>query len=357
MNINIDRLMKEIEYYGAHGFIPDEGVTRPSFSADDYTVREIFVNQLEQMGLDVRIDPIANIWGKLVSQNENAQSIVIGSHLDTVPNGGKYDGALGVLVAKEIIQTLQENGIALNHHLEIVSFTGEEANDFNLSTMGSRALTGKLDYETLVNAVNSANEPLSTFVKKAGGDLEKLADITRDDITAYLELHIEQGKKLENSNLSVGVVNGIVGIYRDKIIVEGEQNHAGTTMMNDRSDALVSASEIVLSVDRIAKSIASNAVATIGKLTVFPNTASIIPGCVELILEIRSVDKKERQKIVDEIYLDIAKIQEKNNVKIISENLLDQQESIFDKEMVEILQNVAELAWNPAYNYSEYGWT
>ena len=342
MKINIDRLMTEIEYYGGHGFIPNEGVTRPSFSEDDYTIREILVNQLVQMGLVVRIDPIANIFGKLVSHNKNARSIVIGSHLDTVPNGGKFDGALGVLVAKEIIQTLQENNVLLNHHLEIVSFTGEEANDFNLSTMGSRALTGKLDYATLVNTVNSTNEFLSTFVKKAGGDLEKLAEIKRDDIAAYLELHIEQGKRLENNNLSVGVVNGIVGIYRDIIIIEGEQNHAGTTMMEDRSDALVLASEIVLSVERIAKSVPSNVVATIGKLTVFPNTASIIPGRVELILEIRSVDKKERQAIVDAIYKDINNLQEKNNVNIISENLLDQQESIFDEEMVEILQNAAE---------------
>ena len=342
MKINIDRLMSEIEYYGDHGLIPNEGVTRPSFSENDYKIREIFVNHLKQMGLVVRIDPIANIWGKLVSHNENALSIVIGSHLDTVPNGGKFDGALGVLVAKEIIQTLQENDVMLNHHLEIVSFTGEEANDFNLSTMGSRALSGKLDYAALVNTVNSTNEFLSTFVKKAGGDLEKLVEIKRDDIAAYLELHIEQGKRLEKNNLSVGIVNGIVGIYRDKVIIEGEQNHAGTTMMGDRSDALVLASEIVLSVERIAKSVSSNVVATIGKFTVFPNTASIIPGRVELILEVRSVDKKERQATVDAIYKDINNIQEKNNVKIYSENLLDQQESIFDKEMVEILQNAAE---------------
>lgn len=343
MKINIDRLMSEVEYYGSHGLIPNEGVTRPSFSKSDYLVRKLFINQLEQMGLVVRIDPIANIWGKLVSRNENAQSIVIGSHLDTVPNGGKFDGALGVLVAKEIIQTLQENSVSLNHHLEIVSFTGEEANDFNLSTMGSRALTGKLDYATLVNTVNSTNELLSTFVKKAGGDLEKLVEIERDDLAVYLELHIEQGKRLERNNLSVGVVNGIVGIYREKIIVEGEQNHAGTTMMNDRSDALVSASEIVFSVERIARNVSSNAVATIGKFTVFPNTASIIPGRVELILEIRSMDRNERQVIIDEIYLELANIQEKNNVRILSENLLDQQESIFDEEMVGILQSSAEL--------------
>lgn len=341
MKINIERLMNEIDNYSQYGLILHEGINRPSFSVADNKVRNVFIKQLKQMGMTVRIDAIANIWGKLENCNDKALSIVLGSHLDTVPNGGKFDGSLGVLVAKEIIQTIQENGVSINHHLEIVSFTAEEANEYNLSTMGSRALTGKLDYETLDKAVNSNNVKLSTEVKNAGGDLTKLTEIQRKDIAAYLELHIEQGKRLEKENLSIGIVDGIVGIYRDKMVVLGEQNHSGTTMMVDRSDALVASSKIVLEVERIVRDFDSNAVATIGKFKVFPDAANIIPGKVELIIEIRSISSVEREAIKQEINKSLKNIQKRYNVKIVSENMLNQLECSFDDDIVTILQNTA----------------
>ncbi|MEH7123046.1 M20 family metallo-hydrolase [Bacillus sp. JJ1503] len=342
MKINIERLMQEIEYYAQYGQKPGEGITRPSFSEADYKVREVFINQLEKMGLHVQVDPIANIWAKIPSENENTSTIVIGSHLDTVPNGGKFDGALGVLVAKEIVQTLLENNFSLNHHLQIVSFTAEEPNDFNLSTMGSRALTGKLTYSQLMNASDSNGFQLSDAVKKAGGDLEKISEIKREDLAAYIELHIEQGKRLEKQDLSVGVVNQIVGIYRDQIQVFGEANHSGTTMMSDRMDTLTAVSEMVLAVEKVTRSFNTDAVATVGKLNVHPNAANIIPGRVDFILEIRSASREERKAIKESIYKEFERIQEARRVKILSENILDQQECTFDSDIVQYLQHAAD---------------
>lgn len=342
MQININRLMQEIEYYAQYGWELDKGITRPSFSEEDYRVREVFINQLEKIGLLVTVDPIANIWAKLSSENENSSTIVIGSHLDTVPNGGKFDGALGVLVAKEIIQTLLENNISLKHHLEIVSFTAEEPNDFNLSTMGSRALTEKLTYSQLIKASDSKGTKLSDAVKKAGGDLEKLAEIKKENIAAYFELHIEQGQRLEKHNLSVGVVNRIVGIYRNYIQVYGEANHSGTTMMSDRMDALTAASEMVLAVEKVTRNFNTDAVATVGKLNVHPNAANIVPGLVDFILEIRSADREERMAIKREIDKEFDRIQNARKVNIVAENILDQQETTFDSDIVRLLRETAD---------------
>src|SRR5699024_5899050 len=138
MKINIERLMSNINEYASYGEDPKGGVTRPSFSQEDYSIRNRFISELQKINLEVSIDAIANIWGYYAKSQTNKKPILIGSHLDTVPNGGAYDGALGVLVAKEVIQTIHEYNVDLNHPLCIVSFTAEEPNDFNLSTMGSR---------------------------------------------------------------------------------------------------------------------------------------------------------------------------------------------------------------------------
>src|SRR5699024_7502865 len=221
----------------------------------------------------------------------------------TVPNGGKYDGALGVLVAKEIIQTFIENNVTFNHDIEIVSFTGEEANDFNLSTMGSRSFVGKLKKEDVLDITDSSGKKLTdAFLKGGGGThLFDLMERERDKKKVFLELHIEQGKRLENKNLSLGIVDKIVGIYRDVITVCGESNHSGTTMMEDRFDALNTASEMTLAVEEEAKKLKSNAVATVGKFNVLPNATNIIPGKVEFILEVRSSSSNEIKNLVKNI--------------------------------------------------------
>ncbi|MDO7486899.1 M20/M25/M40 family metallo-hydrolase [Peribacillus frigoritolerans] len=168
MKINIDRLMSDIREYAEYGKNDQGGVTRPSFSQADHEVRARFIKELENMDLKVTIDGAANIWGRFKGNGKKQGSIVIGSHLDSVPNGGKYDGPLGVLMAKEIIKTLIENNVILDHDLEIVSFTAEESNDFNLSTFGSRSFVGKLNIEVLQDVFDSTGARLSDELIKAG---------------------------------------------------------------------------------------------------------------------------------------------------------------------------------------------
>lgn len=289
----------------------------------------------------VTVDAIANIWGTLPGTGEKEKPIVMGSHLDTVPNGGKYDGALGVLVAKEIVETLREYEVTLAHPLQIVSFTAEEANEFNFSTMGSRALSRRLHAEELRGASDKAGTTLEAAVKKAGGDLSKIDAGQENAMAAYFELHIEQGSKLENQNLSVGIVDSIVGIYRDLVTVEGQQNHSGTTVMKNRKDALVAAGEMVAEVQKLATALDSDTVATVGKFEVFPNAANIIPGRVEFTLEVRSADKTERDALIRRIHDSFHSIQEKHEVNLTIINSYNMQECDFDKQLISFLEEAA----------------
>jgi hydantoinase/carbamoylase family amidase len=341
MKINIKRLMAEIEHYASYGIQPSGGVTRPSFSEKDYEVRQLFIRQLKDLGLHVYIDSIANIWGTLKGNGTSKKPIVIGSHLDTVPNGGKFDGALGVLAAKEIVQTLTDHQYILNHPLQIVSFTAEESNEFNFSTMGSRAATGKLSTFDLSEASNQEGVSLREAVLQAGGDIDQISAIGKDAIAAFFELHIEQGKKLERQNFPLAVVDRIVGIYRDMVTIEGEQNHSGTTMMDERKDALAAAGEMAAAVQKITKALNTSAVATIGKFDVFPNAANIIPGRVEFILEVRSADKQERESLVGSIHQAFNSIKDVHGVSISIKNIYNTQEREFDEELKGYLESAA----------------
>ncbi|HSI66182.1 MAG TPA: M20 family metallo-hydrolase [Planococcus sp. (in: firmicutes)] len=344
MKINSQRLMDEIETYSTYGQQANGGITRPSFSEKDFEVRSLFIRQLKALGMDVRVDAIANIWGTIPGNGTSEHPIAVGSHLDTVPNGGKFDGALGVLAAKEIVQTLQENHIVLNHPLQVVSFTAEESNEFNFSTMGSRAFTGKLATDDLQDATNSEGLRLQEAVARAGGNLANIGSEPKTALAAFFELHIEQGRKLEKRNLPIGIVNSIVGIHRDLVTVRGDQNHSGTTMMEDRRDALAAAGEMVITVQKLAKELQTDAVATVGKFEVLPNAANIIPGQVDFTLEVRSADRKERQALVNGIHQSFEEIRNRHGVEVTLENIYDTREQEFDRDLIGFLKDAAETA-------------
>lgn len=342
MKINLSRLLMDIERYAEYGKNEHGGVTRPSFSQADHQVRQLFIEELKEMGLKVTIDGAANIWGKYKGTGKKKGSIVIGSHLDSVPNGGKYDGPLGVLMAKEIVKTLQERNVTLDHDIDIVSFTAEESNDFNLSTFGSRSFVGLLTAEMLEGARDSKGALLNNKLKKVGGGLAKFPMMRnmQSDKKAFIELHIEQGQRLESANISMAVINSVVGTYRSFVSVIGEPNHSGTTMMEKRKDALAAAAEIILEVERYCKT-KGNVVGTVGKLTVKPNAANIIPGQIDFILEVRAATERTIQKAVESIQEVWQEIAERRQVKIQQEVFLDQKPVVLDQELVTVLENTA----------------
>ncbi len=332
----------DIERYATYGKNEYGGVTRPSFSPADHKVRQLFIEELTEMGLQVAIDGAANIWGKYKGTGKKEGSIVIGSHLDSVPNGGKYDGPLGVLMAKEIVKSLIESNIRLDHDIEIVSFTAEESNDFNLSTFGSRSFVGRLTAEMVKGARDLKGARLSDELIKVNGGIDKFGMMKsmHSKKKAFIELHIEQGQRLENANIPMAVINSVVGTYRSTVRVLGQPNHSGTTMMKDRKDALTAASEMILAVERYCSD-KGNVVGTVGKLTVSPNAANIIPGQIDFILEVRAEKSETIQRTVKDIQEVWREIATSRDVEIQQEVFLDQKPEVLDEEIVTCLVETA----------------
>lgn len=349
MKINLSRVINDLNVYSQYGKTKDGGVTRPSFTKNDQLVRNLFIDELKKMGLAVKIDGAANIWGILKGEDSEKGCLVIGSHLDTVPNGGKYDGALGVLLSKEVIQTLIDHSIKLEHDLAIVSFTAEESNDFNLSTFGSRAFTGKLTPEKLATATDMRGRKLSDALASVGGNFNHFSSMKKfhRKIESFIEVHIEQGRRLEKADCSIAVVDKVVGIFREKLTFIGEANHSGTTPMTERKDSLVAASIFIESLEKICQKYARELVGTVGKIHVRPNAANIIPGVAEVIFEIRSANRRLISQTLD--YKDrlLNDIRDRRNISIKQEVINDQEPVVLDQTLVNQLSESAQTLNQP----------
>lgn len=349
MEINIERLIEDIDRYANFGKSPLGGVTRPSFSEEDLQVRELFISELLEMGLEITIDGAANIWGKLRGTGKKKGSIVIGSHLDSVPNGGKYDGPLGTLAAKEIVKTLLENNRHLDHDLEIVCFTAEESNDFHLSTFGSKAFVGKLPVQELQHVTDSKGNFLRDELIKAGGGLDNfpLMEKIKHQKKAFIELHIEQGQRLESQGFAFAIIDKVVGMYRSKVKVIGQANHSGTTMMEHRKDALTAGAEMILMVEHNCQMDGTDLVGTVGRLQVFPNATNIVPGEVEFTFEVRGESEEQIHAVVEKIQNNWKQISIEREVEIQEEVFLTQKPIDLDSELVRVLQSKAEEMGEP----------
>ena len=299
----------------------------------------------EDLGLSVHTDAIANLWGHSPEEPEGEKPIVIGSHHDSVPNGGAYDGALGVLVATEVKKTIEEHQLRLRHPLVLLSFTGEEPSDFSVSTLGSKVLCGRLVTEDLRKLRNPVTEEtLSSAIRRLGGDVERAAEarLQKGSMAAFMECHIEQGRRLYDAGEAVAAVSCITGIYREIITVEGEANHAGTTCYLHRCDALAAASDVVLAVENIMKNPKLDGVsATVGRLDVQPGAMSIVPGRAELSLDLRTADPVLREKALSYLGTALKEIEMRRSVKIRREVNLNQQEMPMDPEVIQALKDGA----------------
>jgi beta-ureidopropionase / N-carbamoyl-L-amino-acid hydrolase len=267
---------------------PDSpGWTRRVFSEPYVRSREWVLSRMRDAGLEVRRDAAGNLIGTLAGGNGPA--LVTGSHTDSVAGGGRFDGPVGVLGAIEAARCIRDSGRTLRHELRVVDFVGEEPNDFGLSCVGSRAVAGTLTAEHL-----AARDPSGTTVAEAlktiGADPRLIADAAWavGDIRAFVELHIEQGPVLEQAGLALGVVSGIAGIERLVATFDGQADHAGTTPMNARHDALCAAADAVLAVERLASEGAG--VGTAGRIEVLPGALNVIPERAQVWAEFRSVD-------------------------------------------------------------------
>lgn len=283
---------------------PARPYTRRSFTALFLEGRAWLARRFAEAGLTTRIDTAGNLIGRIEGRRPELGVIAVGSHSDTVPSGGRFDGIAGVATGLEIVRALRDSGLQLDHTLEVIDFLAEEPSEYGLSCVGSRGMTGSLD-DKMLDLSEPGGEPLRQALRRVGGDPSQLPQAKRDDIKAFLELHIEQGIVLESQSLDLGVVTSIVGIRRIEIIFDGEADHAGTTPLHLRHDALVAAANTVVAVRRVAEQLDGEGddyfVATVGILTVEPSASNIVPGRCRIVVDARTTNPELTRRFVEAI--------------------------------------------------------
>ncbi len=317
IRVSQDRIEKRIFELAQFGKGPEGKSYRVAFSKADQEGRAYYMGLMKSAGLEVSVDYAGNIIGKRKGRDPSQKPIAFGSHIDMVPDGGNYDGCVGSMGAIEVMEVLNENKIITEHPLELIIFSNEEG-----GVIGSMAIAGQLKKEGLEVVTNSGLTNREG-IKAIGGNPDNIHLVTRKqgDIKAYLELHIEQGGILDEEKIQIGVVEGIVGIDEWEITVEGFANHAGTTPMHKRQDALLAASKLVIAVNEVINSYEGRQVGTVGKVAASPGAYNVIPGKVMLGLEIRDLSSEKILKLFRDIEKRAAEIAQSTRTKISFRNL------------------------------------
>ncbi|MET6991127.1 Zn-dependent hydrolase [Sediminicola arcticus] len=310
--VNQNRLEASIFELAKFGIKPNGETSRVAFTDADIASRTYLINLMKNAGLQVHIDFAGNIIGRREGTDGTKKIIAFGSHTDTVPDGGNYDGCVGSLAALEVALTLNENNIVTNHPLEVIIFSNEEG-----GLLGSRALAGALSPEALL-VKNNSGFTQGEGANRLGGDVSKIEQAARKkgELAAFLELHIEQGGILYGENIDIGVVEGIVGIKWWDVEITGFANHAGTTPMNMRKDALLAASKFIIAVNEVTNSIEGKQVGTVGRISADPGAPNVIPGKVLLSLEIRDLSSERIMQVFNGIQKRAEEIATESNTTI-----------------------------------------
>jgi beta-ureidopropionase / N-carbamoyl-L-amino-acid hydrolase len=346
LTVNGDRLNRTLFQLAEIGQLPDGGVSRVAFTMDDLLARQQVKAWMGQAGMTVRIDAAGNIIGRYAGKNDQAAALATGSHIDTVPVAGRYDGCLGVLAGIEMVRVLHENDLRLDHPIEVIVFTDEER-----SVLGCKAMAGEVkeaaDYYARLDGT-----PIQACLEKIGGDWSAIATAKRDrsDVAAFVELHVEQGGVLEHQGVPIGVVDGIVGQYRFAVNVMGRMNHAGTTPMHMRKDALVAAAQMVLAVNKIGVEIPGEQVATVGYLHVSPNATNTVPGAVDFRIDLRDLSQAHLELLVSRMKDEFAAIATATNTEFTLRETLHILPTLAAPQIKDVIKQVSEQLDLP-YSY------
>ncbi|QPH98627.1 M20 family metallo-hydrolase [Campylobacter concisus] len=297
--INFKRFEANFNAISRFGALKGGGLTRLAFSKEDLEARNFLINLIEENGFKLKIDNVGNIFAVYDDGcDQGEKPVCVGSHIDSVPNGGFYDGTLGVMAGLEALTSIKEAGIKLKRPLWLINFCCEESSRFKTATIGSKIISGKLGLQRLHELKDEDGISLFEAMSKFGLDPQNLNDslLKEHSLHSYLELHIEQGPVLERSGISVGVVSGIAAPIRFEIIIHGKADHSGATPMNMRSDALLAASHIIIATNKFAKN-KKTAVATIGYTHAKPGVLNVVPGEARLGVDLRDIDKTSLEEL------------------------------------------------------------
>lgn len=312
--INKERLFKRIMELGEIGKLTSSGITRQVFTLEDMSATKLVATYMNEAGLNVRVDAVGNLIGRKEGLNPSAAAVLTGSHIDTVQEGGAFDGSLGVLGGIEVLQTMIEQKIQTEHPIEVIAYKDEEGCRFSFSMLGSRAIAGILKREDLEN-LDRNGMSFAEALKLNGFAPDNFQQAARPlgSVKAHIELHIEQGKVLESENLSVGVVTGINSSLWLKITLQGEAGHAGATPMGIRHDPLVAAAEIIQAVEQETIK-TGTAVGTVGRIQVQPGGINIIPGSVEFTVDLRDLNQTTGERLEQTLLQRISEICQRREI-------------------------------------------
>lgn len=301
----------------------ETGITRLALSPEEMQARSYVTGLMQELGMRIRVDAIGNIIGRLEGTDPAAAPVCVGSHLDSVPEGGRYDGVLGVVAGLAAIRRIIKEGHT-KHPLELIIFTAEESSRFGFATMGSKAMAGIADLKAWGKAKDSQGIGFLEALAAVGFLPDQIDSASRigEALHAFVELHIEQGPVLEDAGLPIGIVEAIAAPTRLKIRVEGTPGHSGTTPMDSREDALVTAAQIILAVREVALSrYGEGTVGTVGNIKVNPGVMNVIPGLAEMWVDIRGVDHDSIVETVQELKDEISIIAEAEGTTVAIEVL------------------------------------
>lgn len=336
VSIDGERLWDGLMALGAIGDRGDGAMMRVTGTEADRRARDHVVDRFEAAGLAVRVDHVGNIYARRAGR-EAHPPVLTGSHLDTVPAGGKFDGAAGVLAALEVIEAWDDAGVETDRPVEVVAFTEEEGTRFGTGLLGSLVATGGLDVEAALALEDDGGQTLEAVLEEIGylGG----ADPVLGAVAAYLELHVEQGPRLEASGNRVGVVEAITGLCQLSVTYSGEANHAGATSMAHRRDGFAGVAEAALAIEALARELAAttDAVATVGRVEVVPNAANVIPGEVRFTVDLRDTDEATRLALRDDALDAIRSIAEGRGLALDLRELLDVAATPMDAGLVDEL--------------------
>lgn len=347
LSVDGSRLNASISRLAKVGKLPNGDICRLAFTPEDLQARYLVQQWMVDAGMTVRTDAAGNLIGRYAGTVEDAPAIATGSHIDTVPSGGCYDGVLGVLAGIEVVRTLRENELRLKHPLEVIVFTDEES-----SMIGSQAIAGTVLLNEPQRYQPQVGRPIADCLESIGGSWTDIpsAQRTRKTLAAFVELHVEQGAILERTRTQVGVVQGVVGMLRKIITITGQANHAGTTPMNMRQDALVAAAQVILAVKQIAHSMPSRPVATVGYLTVEPNAVNIVPGRVELSIDMRELSQSCLDTMMAQLRQELEVIAADTDTQIEVAPVLCVEPTLAAESVQQTIQSVCEQL-NLSYRY------
>ena len=338
------RLNATMEHMKTFSSSDTGGSTRVAYSDQNRSALAYLSSQMTQSGLTPAIDVAGNLVGRREGRNSGLAPIVSGSHIDTVPNGGHYDGIVGVMSSIEVARTLYESGYELDHALEIVVWSNEEG-----GKTGSRSWMGNIE-ERELDLPSLGDRAIGDGIRFLGGFPDRLEENAKDrgDIASYIELHIEQGAILDRQGIGIGVVEGIVGIRRWNITIIGFANHAGTTPMDQRQDAMYAAALIVADIRHIVTAEPGRQVGTVGRLQAWPGAPNVVPGRVVLSLEIRDLNMAKIDTIYGRIVDSANTLAGKNGVKVEFEQFYESPAAITDDRIKRLIQDAADELGFPA---------